>query len=495
MVRTTEKNYQKLQEIFSKYYLLNKTNAILAWDRQVMMPKNGFALRKEQQMLLDQISNDLICKPQVKELLDNCDISRLSNLERRDLDLMKKMFIHKTAIPKNLRQEFISLGLETEEIWAEARANNDFQYFNSSFKKLVAIVRQIAIIKSEILNVTAYEALLDSNDEGRKEKDIDDLFARLVIELPPLIDKAISKQEKPIRFLKNYPVDLQEKLGLEVIKHFGFNKSWCRADESLHPFSSSEPGDARITTRYYKDDFLSGLMAFIHEIGHALYDNHRPKSKMLKAVGQYQGMALHESQSLFLEMQIGRSRAFCEFLAPKMQNIFNLDQEICSPQNLFHQINRVKRSYIRVDADEMTYPLHVILRYQIEKQLIYGEIETDDLEEVWNEKLKTLLDLKAPTVSQGVLQDIHWADGTFGYFPTYSLGAIYSSMIAKKVKELIPDFNNLIAKGDFMEILDCLKHNIHLRAATDNADAIIKNFCGKSLDSDIFIDYLKEKYC
>jgi carboxypeptidase Taq len=235
-------------------------------------------------------------------------------------------------------------------------------------------------------------------------------------------------------------------------------------------------------------------MAFIHESGHSLYDNHRPLETMLQPIGQFQGMALHESQSLFLEMQIGRSKSFCKFLAPQICDIFGLNNKICNQETLFNKINFVKKSYIRVDADEVTYPLHIIMRYQIEKELIYNKIQSDDLPEVWNDKLKHFFDLKPPKVSQGVLQDIHWSDGTFGYFPTYSLGAIYAAGIAKKIKGLIPDYNQLIAKGDFVDIITCLKSNIHQRCAQDSADNIIKDFCGFSSDADVFTDYLKEKY-
>ena len=487
--------YKKLKEIFKRYYLLEKVNEILGWDRQVMMPEGGFTMRKEQQIFLDDLSNEIVCSKEVKKLIDNCDISKLSDFEKRDFALMKNIMSHKTAIPKKLQQEFIKLGLETEQIWVKARESDNFNAFNKSFKKLVKIIREIAHIKSEVLGVSPYDALIDQYDEGRKEKDLDNLFSKLSDKLPSLIDKIIAQQKESVHFLDDYSVKLQEKLGLQVIKSFGVDNLWCRADEAVHPFSSSEPGDGRITTRYLKNDFISGLMAFIHEAGHAIYDNNRPLDTMLQPIGQFQGMALHESQSLFMEMQIGRSRAFCKFLAPQICDIFGLSNKICNEESLFNKMNFVKKSYIRVDADEVTYPLHVMMRYEIEKDLIYDKIQTDDLPDVWNDKLKTFFDLKAPKVSKGVLQDIHWGSGTFGYFPTYSLGAIYASQIAAKVKQLITNYEQLIAKGEFTEILNCIKDNIHKKAAVDTADNIVKDFCGEPLNADVFLNYIKDKYC
>ncbi|MDA0902654.1 MAG: carboxypeptidase M32 [Proteobacteria bacterium] len=487
-------NYQQLKAIFQCYYSLDQINGILSWDRQVMMPKKGFEIRKAQQILLDDLANETICDPNVGQLIADCDPSNLSAFEQRDFALMKKIFIHKTAIPQKLQQSFTKLGLETEFIWAEAKANNDFKNFNKSFKKLVEMVREIASIKSEILGVTAYEALIDQYDEGRKEQELDELFAKLSKDLPPLIDQIIAQQQQPTQFLNDYPIALQKQLGLKIMKQFGADDSWCRADESAHPFSSSEPGDGRITTRYIKGDFISGLMAFIHETGHALYDNNRPLATMFQPIGQFQGMALHESQSLFLEMQIGRSRSFCEFLAPQICEIFSLKSSACNAQTLFNNINFVQKSYIRVDADEATYPLHVMLRYEIEKALIYKEVETDDLPEIWNEKLAKYLGLNAPEISKGVLQDIHWSDGTFGYFPTYSLGAIYAANIAVRVKQLIPNYDALIAQGQFGQIINCLKEHIHQKAASKNAQQIVQDFCGFAPNADVFIDYLKGKY-
>ena len=413
--------YLKLNDIFEKYYNLKKISSVLSWDNQVNMPKNGFFLRKNQQILLNNLSDDLIHNS--KEIIDNCDISNLTALEKRNFYLMRNIVLHKTSIPKKLQQEFTKISLETEFIWPQAKENNNFNLFNKKFKKLISLLKEISLIKSETLNMTPYESLLDVYDPGRKEKDLDKLFAKLTKKIPILIDKAINKQRGYKEFLNNYNINKQKELGLEVIKYFQVSNDWCAVNKSNHPFCSGEPGDVRITTRYDKKDFSSSLMGLIHETGHALYDNNRPKDKIFQAIGQDGGMAIHESQSLFLEMQIARSNAFCQFIAPKICKKFNLNDNTCNAESLFNKLNHVERGYIRVDADELTYPLHISLRYEIEKKLIYSEIETDDLPDIWNEKLKSMLNLNAPKVSKGVLQDIHWSDGSLGYFPTYVIGA------------------------------------------------------------------------
>ena len=490
----TNTTYKQLKQIFEKYYTLNNINSLMTWDMSVKMPASGYKSREKQLSTLEEITSSIIDSKQTKALISSCNPNDLSKVEKRNFLLMKRIYDHNTSIDSKLRTNFLKASLKSEFIWHEAKKENNFKLFNQYFSKTISLLREISLIKSDFLQLSPYETLLDLYHPNLKEKDIDSLFNNLKTNLPPLISKITSKQavykyHNPIKI----PIAIQRNSYKKIIRKLGLQPKWSRIDESSHPFCTGYPGDVRITTRYLENDFISGLMGLIHETGHALYDNNLPKSLQFQSIGEANGMSLHESQSLFMEMQIARSDSFIKFIYPILKKELSLPNSYDQTQ-LYHSINKVEKGYIRINADEVTYPMHIIMRYEIEKELIYNKISTSDLPEIWNNKLKTYFDLKPPKDSDGCLQDIHWSDGSLGYFPTYTIGAIYAAQIASRTKELLPEFNSLIESGNFKPIINILKDNIHNYASTISAQEIIEQFSGKKLDVNNYISYIENKY-
>ncbi len=487
-----DKNYLKLSEAFDRYYILQKIHSNLSWDTQVKMPKNGFYIREKQLTLInDEISNT-ICNKNIAELFATIKQENLPLKAQRNFALMQKIFLHQNAIPPKLKQEFALMALKTEFIWPQAKQANDFALFNKYFSKLIFLLREITQIKSEKMHISKYETLLDLYSPAIKEAELDIVFAKLAHKLPSLIAKISSKQNIAPNLAKlKAPKIAQTKLIKKITKKLRLNHSWCRIDESLHPFCTGFSGDVRITTKYDTTNFTSALMGIIHEAGHALYDNNLPKATSTQPIGQAAGMALHESQSLFFEMQIARSKPFCEFIINDVNKCLNIDLSVTE---LYTCLNFVEKQHIRIASDEVTYPLHIILRYQIEKDLINNKIETTDIPEIWSTKTEKLLQLKTPNHQLGCLQDIHWSDGSLGYFPSYSLGAIYASQISEKMKIYLPNFDELIATGKFQEIHKILKEEIHAKAHSKDAAEIMSNFTGKNLAVDDYLNYLEKKF-
>ena len=486
------KNYQKLVKIFKEYKVISRISGVMSWDFQVNMPKDGFAAKEKQMIFLDDLQNKLIYQGDLQAIVADVNVERLSEFQKRNFFLMKKFVEHQLLVPQKLQEEFSKISLRSEVNWQEARKKSDYKLFDKEFKKIIDILREIADIKSESFSCTKYESLLDLYDGGRKEKDLDVVFAKLKGALPQLIDEIIVRQKNGFSLpKKTYREATQKKFFLTLMQKMGVNKNWCRLDKAVHPFCTGYKGDVRITTRYDKKDFLSAMFGVIHESGHALYDDGLPSRYDDLLIGEDAGMAFHESQSLFWEMQIARSKPFAKFLTPKVNKAFNISVR---ESELFSAINKVEKSFIRVEADEVTYPMHIILRYEIEKDLINRKIETSQVPDIWRDKMKSYLGLDVANDSLGCLQDIHWSDGSLGYFPTYSLGAIYAAQIAEKAKSEIKDFEGKIEEGKFKEIVTFLKKNIHQKGHSKNADDIVKDLCGKGCDAEMFLGYLRSKY-
>jgi carboxypeptidase Taq len=485
-------NYKEICDIFAKYISFNQISSLLAWDSQVMLPKKALPQRAKQQMLIYDVIENLIADPKLNNLIQNIDISKLDKSEKRNFELMHEFIWERSIIPKKLRLELQKKSLETEALWLSARDNNDYKIFNKGFKALIKLLREICTIKSQEMKISKYESLLKQYSKGVTEEKLDKIFNLLKEKLPALIDRVVVHQIPKDKLKKCHAtLATQKEFVYYVAKKLSISPEWCRIDESVHPFTTGFKNDVRITTRYDKSNFTSALMGVIHESGHALYDHNLPSKYAYKLVGQDAGMAIHESQSLFFEMQIARSKFFCKFLTPIVNKYFAIN---FNENDLFSIFNFVEKSEIRVDADELTYPLHIIIRYEIERDLINSKIETDDIPEIWYEKNKNYLGISSTSLAKGCLQDIHWSDGSLGYFPTYSLGAIYAAQIAAKIQNIMPDFAENIANGKFMEIINILKNNIHAQGNLDDPDVIMKNFSGSSLDVSNYINYLQNKF-
>ncbi len=485
------KEYKQLCAIFAKYYNLSRISSILSWDYQTMMPKDGYIVREKQLKLIYELTDQTLNNSTVNKLIADLDPNELNEHEQRNLYLMEHKIAQLNAIPTKLKKNYDALCLKTEFIWAEAKQKNDYPLFDKYFSKLIKELREICQLKAEKFGISPYETLLEQYDPGRSEAQLNIVFAKLAKFLPDFIETVIAKQAAAR--LPNIKIDAatQKNTYLKILKKLGIKDNWCRIDTSNHPFCTGYLGDVRITTRYSETDYLSSLMGLIHEAGHATYDNNLPKKYLEQPIGQDAGIALHESQSLFFEMQLARSHEFCEFISPILNKDFSLN--LTSTQ-LYQIINFVQKSYIRVDADELTYPLHIIMRYEIEQDLINQKIETKDIPEIWQQKVKEYFHLKAPDPQNGCLQDIHWSDGSLGYFPTYSLGAIYASQLKAALATNLPNYKTEIAAGNFTNIIKFLKTNIQQYGHSKSADQLLKNLTGKDLDVDCYIAYLEQKF-
>ncbi len=492
------KSYLKLAEKFETTSNIYKAMSILGWDNSVMMPKGSAEDRAKQQATLGAIAHQMIVSSEVKEMLAaaQSETKDLDEWQKANLKLMHNEWVHNNAVPEKLLTEMTMASSECEMRWRTAKADNDFKTFAMFLKKVLKLSREIADLKAKALGLSRYDALLDQYDEGRRSADIDKIFADLKTFLPSFIEQVMAKQSKqkqPVKPSGHYPIEKQKEISIELMKIIGFDFDKGRLDVSSHPFSGGTPDDVRITTRYNEKDYTDSLMSVFHETGHAMYSFGQPLKYRGQPVGNSLGMSIHESQSLLIEMQVARSREFLSFLEKYTKKYFG-DSFENSAENLYAYYNHVEPSLIRVGADEVTYPLHVILRYDIEKKLVEGEMEVDDIPGEWNKKMKEYLGITPPTDREGCMQDIHWSDGSFGYFPTYTLGAMTAAQFYAQAKKDYPNIPQEISNGNFNSLMSWLREKVHSQGCLYTADELTKNITGQPLNAEIFKNYLKGKY-
>jgi len=338
---------------------------------------------------------------------------------------------------------------------------------------------------------------MDRFEPGAREADIDAVFADYGAFLPGFLPRVLEHQARqgaPIMPKGPFPQATQKDLAKRLMAQLGFDFTHGRLDESLHPFCGGVPEDVRITTRYSEDEFVQSLMGVIHETGHALYERNLPKDWRLQPVGQARGMTIHESQSLLMEMQACRSAAFCSYLSGQLRATFPGNDAAFAPDNLRKIYSRVQPGFIRVEADEVTYPAHVILRYRLEKALIAGDMDLGDLPGEWNAGLRDLLGITPPDDRLGCLQDIHWYDGAWGYFPTYTLGALAAAQLFVAAREVVPGLMAAIGRGDFAPLLGWLRINVHGKGSLADTDTILSQATGRPLGTAAFKAHLETRY-
>jgi len=485
--------YQQLEAIFKRIATFEEIGAILSWDKEVMMPLGSIHKRAEHLSLIAEEIHNQINDPKVQELIKEVDLTNLSEIQKANFREIKRLVQMETSLPKDLKLAFVKAITNCEMNWREARQNNDYKAILPYLSEVIKLVKEIAVTRSEIFGISLYDALIHEFDPYRKSEAIDPIFKRLKEFLPGFITQVIETQSKIklISLDENYPVAAQKELGMFCMDKLGFDFNLGRLDISTHPFCGGLKDDARITTRYQTNEFATSLMGVLHETGHAMYGQNLPKT--LQPVYDALGMSIHESQSLFVEMQISRTKEFLSWILPFIKEKFG-DHPGFTLDNLFNTSSRVNRSLIRVDADEVTYPLHVIIRYELEKEIISGNLQVEDIPLAWNENYEKLLGIKPDSNANGCMQDCHWFGGAFGYFPCYSLGAITAAQLFADAKKRMPDLLNDIKQGDFRRIMDYLKINIHQAASIYSADELIKRVTGSNLDVELYINYLKDKY-
>lgn len=491
--------YADLEARFARIAKLGGAVSMLHWDQSVVMPRGGVEARGEQISTLRVLAHELLLAPEVADLLDRARTAtdELDVWQSANLREMARRHAHATAVPGRLVEALSRAVTRCETIWRDARPAADFAMLLPSFREVLSLTRETAAAKADRLGLSPYDALLDQYDPGRRSEEIDRVFGELEAFLPDLVQRAVERQcgrPEPVAPEGRFPKAAQHALAEKLMRLAGFDFDRGRLDVSLHPFSGGVPDDSRITTRWDETDFATGLMGVMHETGHALYEQGLPRSWRDQPVGEDRGMTLHESQSLILEMQASRSHAFIEFLAPLLREAFGGSGPAWEAENLYRLATRVRPGFIRVDADEVTYPAHVMPRYRLERQMIDGALDPADLPDAWNEGFEALLGLRPPDDRLGCLQDIHWPDGAWGYFPTYTLGAITAAQLFDAAKQAEPDLLDAIGRGDLGPLVGWLRREVHSHGCLYGSDELIRRATGRPLDVATFRRHLEARY-
>ncbi len=493
----TNSAYTELETRAKRIAALDDALGILGWDQEVMMPDAAAEGRATQMATMSKIIHEMQTDEAWDELLKTAQGEDLDDWQAANVREIAYDYAHATALPSKLVEPMTLARADCGHTWRKARHDNNWEAVKPKLEKLVGFVREAAKAKSDALGLPLYDALLDQYDPGRKSAQIDALFAELKAELPQLLEKVLTKQaSEPVAVLPEgpFPVERQQALSLRIMEMLKFDFESGRLDISSHPFSGGATGDRRITTRYDEDDFTSSLMGTVHETGHAQYEAGRPKQWAYQPVGNSRGMTLHESQSLLFEMQAGRSSEFITHIAPMLREELGGSGPHWEVDNLTRVYQKVDRSLIRVDADEITYPLHVMLRYRLERQLMDGEIEVADLPTAWMEAMDDLIGIRPPSDVDGVMQDIHWYEGIFGYFPTYTLGAMTAAQIFASLRKDVPDVLDQIGQGEWSNLLAWLRTNVHGQGCLHSPDGLIEAATGAPLSTAPFLVHLKQRY-
>jgi carboxypeptidase Taq len=494
-MKSDDKNISELLNMQKEIKLLQSITSVLAWDQETYMPEKAIDGRSEQMAWLSGQIHRRSTKKELATLLEKLENHTPKNdIERALLRTTRREFRQASVFPEHYVTEKTRHYSKSQGAWIKARKENNFALFQPYLEKTMDYARQDA----EYLGYEEhpYNALLDLFEPDMKVSQVKALFDPLGEYLASLVKRIGEKEPVGEDFLtRPCPVNKQEELGKKVLEIMGYPFDRGRLDATAHPFTIElGPSDIRVTTRYDEHDFLSNLFSVIHEGGHGLYELGVDEELAETFLGGGTSMGIHESQSRMWENLFGRSRAFCRGFLPLYQEYFPQSLNDIDLETFYKGINRVKPSFIRVEADEVTYSLHVILRFNLELALLEGTLAVKDLPEAWNNESEKLLGIRPEKVSQGVLQDVHWSQGLIGYFPTYALGNLYSAQFLNMMNRDIPDLDTLLAKRECHQPLAWLKDNIHRHGSVYTAAELCHRVTGEDLSIDYFTDYLEKKY-
>lgn len=492
---TQAEAYARLKARFARIAALGEAQAMLHWDASAMMPPGGAAARGEQLAALAGLAHELMTAPEVAE--DLAAASATGEWDEANLALMRRAHARAVALPTALVEASTRANSACEKVWREAKARADFALVRPHLAEVVRLQRETAQALAAATGLSPYDALMDGYQRGVTAAEVEPIFAAyeaFLAEALPCAEALQATRPAPIPLPGPFPVAAQRALCRRLSERIGLDYDHARLDESLHPFCGGTPTDIRITTFYAEDELAKSLLGVLHETGHALYERGLPEAWARQPVGEAAGMAAHESQSLIVEMQTCRSDAFLSFLGPELQASFGGGPEPYAPANLARLWRRVSRGFIRVDADELTYPAHIILRFRLERALIGGDLAVADLPGAWNEGFRALLGITPPDDARGCLQDIHWHDGAFGYFPSYTLGAMAAAQLMKAARAAIPDLDTEMARGELLPLIAWLREKLHGQGSRFGFQDLLRHATGKSLDPQDFTEHLRRRY-
>jgi len=497
--------YKKLMEKSKEIIIFDSIKSLLEWDMQTKMPPRGILLRSQQLGLISQIEHKMITNPEIGRLIESImkhpDYDSLNEQQKRNVYLVKKFYDEQTKLPERLVVETAKQEAIANEAWKKGKAAKDFSVFKPELEKLVELKKEAAEILMKVKETpTPYDALIDIFEPKITSEMITKIFNELKTGLVSILEKCVSSPKQPdVSILKRkIPIEVQRKISKELAKFIGYDieseKAGGRIDEAEHPFTTGYYYDVRITTHYYEDNWASSVFSVLHEGGHALYDQNLNPEWIYQPIGSPCSAGIHESQSRFIENIVGRSREFWLYFLPKLNELTNNAFSDVNLDALVHAVNLVKPSKIRVEADEVTYCLHIIIRFEIERDLFADKVSVAELPQVWNEKYEDYLGVKIENDSEGVMQDIHWAAGLFGYFPSYALGNIYSGQLLAKMEKEIPNWKEQLANGNFNSVKQWLTKNVHSYGNLYDPADLIRIVTGEEINVKHYLNYLNEKY-
>lgn len=490
--------YQELTKRAGRMSAISNALGILSWDNETVMPTGAAETRADSLAALAVLRHDMICDPQLGGLLDDAaEQNDLDDWQRANVRELRRNWVSETALPADLVEASTKAVARCEMRWRQARQECDFAGLLPSLAEVLRLQRDIGTAKGERLGLSAYDALMDQYEPGMTADRVTALFDDLADFLPGFVDAVIDRQAgqpQPIEPQGPFPIETQKQVARAFMQTVGFDFNRGRLDESTHPFCGGGDNDVRITTRYDENRLTSALLGVLHESGHAIYEQGRPAEWMNQPVGQSRGLGFHESQSLIIEMQAARSPQFLAYAAPVLRDAFGADGPAWQPDNLHRLYTKVERSLIRVDADEATYPAHIILRFRLEQSMIADDLQLADLPGAWADGMADLVGVTPPNDRLGCLQDIHWPGGAWGYFPTYTIGAMTAAQLFDAAKKARPALPDCLAQGDFSPLVEWLRESIHSQGCRYDAQELMTRATGQSLDAGIFKAHLRSRY-
>ncbi len=492
-----DRAYLELKHRLAEIVDLRRAAGLLSWDQHTMMPPGGATARAEQLATVGRVAHEMFISDEIGRLLDDLrsyeaeldpdsDEASLIRVARRDWEKARR-------VPGDLRAEMTRAGVLGYHAWVQARRDSDFSTFLPHLEKNVELKHRYVECFEPADEL--YDVLLDDYERGMKAAEARAVLDDVRNELVPLIH-AIAERPDAVDdscLHGDFPLEQQKAFERLILDRYGFRPESWRLDPTVHPFAgAASPTDIRITTRYFEDRYES-VFSTMHEFGHGLYEHQVDRALDRTLLCRGASMALHESQSRMWENLVGRSLPFWRFFYPKLQEHFPQRLGNVDLETFYRAVNKVQPSLIRVEADEATYNLHIILRFELEQEILGGDVELSDLPEAWNARIKDYLGIDVPDDAQGVLQDVHWSAGSFGYFPTYSLGNVISAQIWERVRESIPDLDDQIERGEFGELREWLREHLHRHGRKFTPQETLERVVGSPMDARPYVRYLKEK--
>ncbi len=497
----SKQDYNTIAKRMMDIKYMSNAVSILHWDSKTYMPPKGISQRGAQISILSRNIHELFVKPENGRLLDSCikKSDELSEVENRNVELWKRDYDKATKLPSDLVQKLSNQQVLTENLWEEAKERSEYGLVKPEIKKLIELTKE----KADRLNPeqNQYDTLIDIYEPKVTAEQITKYFTPLKEAVIKLVKKCEGQCDRDIMGIDPDMLSVectqqqQQKLANFLMEFIGLNPEKSRLDTSEHPFTTGYANDVRITTHYLENDPMGSFYSVLHEAGHAIYELNLPQEHLWTPVGDTVSLGIHESQSRFIENIVGKNPTFIEYYYPKVLDMIpGFRKKSVSIEQFVRAINFVRPSKIRIYSDEVTYNLHIILRFEIERDLFAGKITVDDLPQVWNEKMDEYLFQEIEEDREGVLQDTHWYGGAFGYFPTYSLGNIYGGQMLHAMQEQIPSWKQMIARGDFQIIRNWLIENVHQKGSLYDPSDLIENISGERPKPQYFIDYMNHKY-